>query len=272
MEQPPSSGLEQREDIAKVERFLSGAADRYRAEGVPLSDDGRIDMASYKAMYPDVGKDLERDREWESEWFGGLPEEAAREKRRLMEGEQLEMLACAILIKNLGERFVVARTSPHDDRVNKVDTIILDKETGNLVCAFDEVSDTSGANYEKKQTLVRDRNLKGGAALKYGIGVKGDSGKQAIVPAAAEHLPLFYLAVPGDRVKKGIQEFVADPVRQSDFEERLFSYFLATIGAQIGALELYHRRLDPELKKKLDGFKAVVGSFNAKSAKKGLLT
>lgn len=268
MEQPPSSGLEQGEDVAKVERFLESAATRYRAEGVPLGNDGRIDMASYKGLYPDVAKDLERNRDWEKEWSGGLPEEAVREKRRLTEGEQLEMLSYAILTKNLGEQFVVARTSPHDDRVNKVDTIILDRKTGNLVCAFDEVGDASGVNYEKKQTLVRDRNLKGGASLKYGIGVKKEKEKQEIVPAAAEHLPLFYLAVPGDRVKKGMTEFVADPVRQSEFEQRLFSYFLATISAQIGALELYHRRLDPELKKKLEGFKSVVASISLKQGRR----
>ncbi len=64
-----------------------------------------------------------------------------------------------------------------------------------------------------------------------------------------------------------MKEFVADPERQSDFEERLFSYFLATIGAQIGALELYQARLNPELKKKLEDFKTVVASFNAKQTK-----
>lgn len=94
-----------------------------------------------------------------------------------------------------------------------------------------------------------------------------EGNKKEIVPAVAEHLPLFYLAVPGDRIQKGVKEFVADPVIQSEFEERLFTYFLATIGAQIKALDLYHRRLDPELKKKLDGFKTVVSSFDARPAK-----
>ena len=269
MERPPSSGVEQEEDIAKVKRFLESAATRCRAEGVPLGNDGRIDMASYKGLHSDVENDLERNRDWAEEWSGGLSEEAAQEKRRHTEGEQLEMLAYAILSKNLGEEFVVARTSPHDDRVNKVDTIILEKVTGNLVCAFDEVGDASGLNYEKKQTLVRDRNLKGGASLKYGIGIRGEKGKQKIVPSIAEHLPLFYLAVPGDRVKKGMKEFVADPAQQSEFEKRLFSYFLATINAQIGALELYHRRLDPELKKNLEGFKNVVALLSGTQAKKG---
>ena len=144
MEQQNSSSSEQESDIAKIERFSADVAAHYRAEGIPLSDDGRIDMAMYKGLHHDVAKDLERNRDWEKGWFSGLSAEEAREKKRLTEGEQLEMLAYAILAKNLGEQFVVARTSPHDDRVNKVDTIILDRKTGNLVCAFDEVGDASG--------------------------------------------------------------------------------------------------------------------------------
>jgi hypothetical protein len=269
MERPSAQNFEQERDVAKVERFLADAAARQRATGVPVGDDGRIDMTLYRGFYPsaDIEQDLQRNREWEAEWSGGRPEEEMRKERRLREGNQLEMLACAIFGKNLGEQFIVVRTSPHDDRAHKADVAILDRTTGSLVCAFDEVGDASGEKYEKKQTLVRDKNLTGGVSLKYGIGVHAEQGKEKIVPSAAEHLPLFYIAVPSDRIRKGMEEFIADPIRQSEFEERLFSYFLATISAQIGALELYQARLDPELKKKLGAFKDVVGSFNAKQTK-----
>ncbi len=226
-------------------------------------------MTLYGGLYQnaDIERDLKRNREWEDEWSGGRPEEEVRKEKRFREGNQLEMLACAIFSKNLGERFVVARTSPHDDRAHKADVVILDRKTGSLVCAFDEIGDISSPRYEEKLTLVRDRNLAGGISLKYGIGVHREQDQEKIVPSTAEHLPLFYIVVPPDRIKKGMKEFVADPVRQSDFEERLFSYFLATIGAQIGALELYQARLNPELKKKLEDFKTVVASFNAKQTK-----
>jgi len=269
MERPPISKAEQGDAITKVEQFLADAAARQRAAGVPVGSNGRIDMTLYKGLYPsvDIERDSQRNREWEAEWSGGLPEEKLQKKRRRREGEQLEMLAYAIFSKNLGEQFVVVRTSPHDDRANKVDVVILDRKTGNLVCAFDEVGDAKTEKYREKRTLVRDRNLAGGISLKYGIGIDAERGKNEVVLSAAEHLPLFYIAVPPDLIKEGMKQFIADPVRQSDFEERLFTYFLATIGEQISALELYRARLNPELQENMEDFKGVVASFSARQAK-----
>ncbi len=82
---------------------------------------------------------------------------------------------------------------------------------------------------------------------------------------SVHHIPLFYLAVPSDRIKKGMQEFIDDPERQSDFEQRLFQYFVLTINAQIGALNLYQNRLDPEFRKRLEDFKNVIDSLDVES-------
>lgn len=258
------NGFERHDNVAKVEKFLAQMAARYGENGVPVGEDGRIDENFYKELYSDeeVEKDLQGNRQWEKNWHGDLSAEEIQKKKRLAEGEQLEMLACAMFIKNLGEKFVVVRSSPHDDRINKVDTIILDRETGNLVCAFDEVGDTSGVDYEEKQNLVREKNLNNGASLKYGISVReGNDGKKETVPSEVHHIPLFYLALPSSRIKKGIEEFVADPVQQSEFEKRLFLYFTSTIIAQIDALNLYQKRLDPELRKRLEDFKNVISSL-----------
>ena len=265
-EKPNISGFERNEGIAKVEQYIEQATATYRAENIPIGNDGRIDMAAYRELYPDVEKDLTRNREWEKEWFKDVSPAEVPEQRRKREGEQLEMLASAILMKNLPDKFVVARASAHDDRVNKVDTVILDKTTGTLVCAFDEVGDTNGVDYEKKQGLVREHNLKGGASLKYGIGIGEKNGKRAVVPSSATNIPLFYIALPSDRIKKGVQEFLPEE-NQSDFEEKLFFYFIATITAQIQALELYEKRLNPSLKEKLVAFKAIVVSLSNRKRK-----
>ncbi len=261
-EQPKTPAFEGEPDIAKIENFIEGVSSRYRDEGIPLGHNGRIDMAAYKKLYFDAEKDIIWSREWEREWFGNVPEAEAQEKRRRTEGEQLEMLAYAVFTKNLGERFVVARSSPHDDRTNKVDTVILDRATGNLVCAFDEVGATSGADFEKKQNLVQEHNLKGGASLKYGIGIDEREKNGKVILSSADRLPLFYIALPPDRIKKGLKEFIPDPVNQSDFEKKLFAYFVAAISAQITALELYSKRLNPDLKKKLDGFRDVMDTLS----------
>lgn len=264
MFEKPGNAQAEQEDTGKLERFIETLAESYRAVEVPIGNDGRIDMQEYREMYSDVAKDLQRNQEWEAEW----QKQGQSMDRRETDGEKLEMLAYAIFAKNLGEQFIVARTSPHDDRVNKIDTLLLDSRTGNLVCAFDEVGDTSGTIYEKKQAAVQERNLKGGTSLKYGIGIDEKNGEKHIVLSSAANVPIFYVALPKDRIEKGIKEFVPDMQRQSDFEEKLFAYFVATLSAQVKGIELYSGRLNPDLKEKLGSFKKVLDDLNSKKAKK----
>jgi hypothetical protein len=254
----------EQDHIGKLEHFIEKLAESYRSIEIPIGNDGRIDMQEYTEMYSDVAKDLQRNQEWEAEW----QKQGQSADRRETDGEKLEMLAYAIFAKNLGEQFIVARTSPHDDRVNKIDTLLLDSQTGNLVCAFDEVGDTSGPIYEKKQALVQERNLKGGTSLKYGLGIDERNGEKRAVLSSATNVPIFYVALPKDRIEKGIKEFMPDMQQQSDFEEKLFAYFMATLSAQVKGLELYSGRLNPDLKTKLVNFKKVLNDFPLKKQKK----
>ena len=267
-ERIPVSGGETEDHLKKIEGFIEAIAAGYRTEGIPIDDGGRIDMKAYQSLYPDVNQDIERDKEWGREWHGDLSEEAVHGERRRTEGEQLEMLAYAIFAKNLRNRFVVARTASHDDRKNKVDTVLLERATGNLVCAFDEVGDTTGVDYERKQAIIQKHNLEGGASLKYGLSIEIRDGNPAIVPAPGNNIPLFYIALPSDRIKKGLIEFRPETENQSDFESKLFTYFMATLAAQINGLELYSGRLNPELKAKLVAFKKIVNELNSKGEKK----
>jgi hypothetical protein len=259
---------EREENLRKVEAFIRTTAEAYRTEGIPVGDDGRLEMSAYADLYPDVAKDVERNQMWEAEWHGNASGETQNnQERRQTEGEQLEMLAQAVFAKNLDSRFVVLRSTRHDDRVGKVDTLIFERGTGNLICAFDEVGDTSGVDYEKKQALVQKHNLDGGASLKYGLGIEKRDGKQMIVPATNDHIPLFYIALPGDHIRKGIAEFRPESDAQSEFETMLFDYFIATLSAQVNGLELYGNRLHPALKEKLAAFKNTLGELNSKSEK-----
>jgi hypothetical protein len=259
-ERPNTAVFEQTEGIAKVAQYIEHVAAAYRAEHIPVGNDGRIDMAAYRNLYPDVDKDLARNSEWEKEWFQNIPPSEIPARRREREGEQLEMLAHAILVKNLPKEFLVVRASPHDDRANKVDTVILDRATGTLVCAFDEVGTTSGVDYEAKQQHVQEHNLKGGATLKYGMKMEEKNGKKEVMLSSVSNIPLFYIALPSDRIKKGVQEFLPGE-NQSDFEKNLFSYFMAAITLQIHGLELYEQRLNPDLKEKLTAFKKITASL-----------
>ncbi len=262
-DRPSVFGGEKRDGIEKLERFIETATAKYREENIPIGSDVRIDMEAYAGLYKNLPDDLAAAKKHEEEWHGNNPEEA-KEKRLQSDGERLEMLALALFVKNLGERFVVARSSPHDDYVNKVDTILLDRKTGTLVCAFDEIGDTMNADYQHKLETVKQHNLKGGAALKYGLAVKAQEGeKRKIIPSSVEHIPLFYIALNQDRIEKGIREFMPDG--QSEVEKKLFEYFTLAIQMQINNLESYDRRLHPELKEKLDAFKTVMSNLKEKS-------
>ncbi len=238
----------------ELRKFIESIGAEYRAENIPIGDDGRIMMAAYKGIYPNVDSDINRTAEWREH----------DDPNRL--GEKLEMLAYAIFHKNLKSKFVVARASHHDDQVKKVDTILFDKETGNLVCAFDEVGADEGIRYEGKKNDVLDRNLKdGGASLKYSLVLKETEGSKEIALGNSEHIPIFYIALPKNRIEKGIQEFNPSPTEQSDHEKKLFEYFILALSLQVKGLELDGGALlNPNLKRKLDDFKNVVDRLQSK--------
>ncbi len=249
------SGRENKENLGRLVEFIRSVSRELREkENVPVGPDGRIDMSAFP--YPDAAEDIRRARAWQVEWLGNLPEEEMGKKRLRSEGEQLELLAHAVLYKNLGKDFIVVRSSLHDDRKNGVDTILLEKKTGNLICAFDEVGSSSGADFETKQQKVFSKNAnEQGARLKYGITYQNGG----IKLETAENLPIFYIALPADKINKGIQEFNPSP-EQSDFEKKLFDYFIATLRAQAKGLRLYTARLDEKLKKRLDIFEKALDS------------
>ncbi len=165
------------ERIGKLRQFIETIAAEYKRGGVPIGSDGRIDMSAFVGIYPDVDKDQDGVRRRFRDWYGGFSDKEAQEQRLLSDGEKLEMLIYVILHKNLGSEFVVARSSEHDDHIHGVDQLLLERTTGNIICAFDEVGDTTGANYEKKAAVVQDHNVhRGGATIKYGLKLEDEGG------------------------------------------------------------------------------------------------
>ncbi len=134
----------------------------------------------------------------------GLKERVLKEETY---GEACEMLATAVLQKNLPEGFIAMRTSEYDDISNGMDTVILDKNTGNIVCAIDEIGQNKGARYEKKVDNTMKRNLKGGGLLKYGVSLDSRSSggnKPEFKRGRAWNIPLFYCAFPESAAKAAL--------------------------------------------------------------------
>lgn len=250
------------QERAKLTCFMKDIAEGLRIDRVPVTEDCRIDMGAFSSVYSQsvIAENMAWVREREAEEYPGLSAEEIKTERLKRDGEGLEMLKTAIFTKNLGPEFIVVRASYYDDKKG-IDNIILEKETGNIVCALDEVADTSGGRYQEKTERVLDRNRKkhgSGGTLKYGIRIENNKdGKKRLCLDRVENIPLFYLALPKRHLRRGLKEFVPSFEKNSDYERRLFSYFITSLSAQIDFLKL-EQNLNPELKNRLIYFEKTI--------------
>lgn len=264
--------LEQREPaeksleyIRRVAAFIRSAAEKLREDDrLPVRNDGRIDMSAFSDVHPDLKKDEQTVRKWQKEWHGNLTENELEEERLKSDGEKLELLKSAIFTKNLGSEFIVTRASLYDDIKNGIDNVLIERHTGYVVCALDEISTTSGVELETKKERVLKRNMAaGGATLKYGIILKDIGGQKQFTLGRIEHIPVFYIALPKEHIEKGLENFSASG--QSDFEKSLFEYFISTLHAQVKGLELFNLRLDSALKERAHAFRGMLDSHIRKT-------
>ncbi len=246
------------ESIEKVCGFIAENSERLRKEGVPVDNDCRLDMEAFLKIYGDnaVENDRRLIKEYEAKWHPDIPAEDIAGKKKETSGEKLEILITALFAKFLGDKFIVVRSSLYDDVKNGIDNVVLEKESGTLICAFDEIANISDSDYEEKRDKILTKNRKGGVKLKYGIKIKDDKVKLA----EGTGVPIFYLALPEKHLEEGIKEFMPSFGEKSEYEINLFKYFLSSIENQYRLLEL-ERKLDPSLKERLILFKRTIDQF-----------
>lgn len=144
-----------------------------------------------------------------------------REERSQGLAEGWEMLSTALFHKAFGDRMIVARASAFDDIANGVDTVIIDKESGDIICAFDELHEVQGAvlsekRREMKRVAMKQKNNTGGVTLSYGF-KKTQAG---FTPTSMTHVPVLCLSVETEPLKRILYGFSAEG-NLSD-EERAF--------------------------------------------------
>lgn len=154
-----------------------------------LDESGSIFMSG-----EDANKDLQFVNNLESNW--------AREQHKTIEDWCLakeknpatitEMAVTLSLHRLLENRFIVARASSYDDYVNHVDNVLIDKETGAVVCGFDEVLGHDGDDGgEKKREKINKILNHGGASLKYGATITNGE----IERKELKNIPTFFLSL-----------------------------------------------------------------------------
>ncbi|MDD5626148.1 MAG: hypothetical protein PHG83_03215 [Patescibacteria group bacterium] len=243
------------EKVKEMEKFLKTIAEKLREEGVPVDDDCRINPNSFRKLcskeeIEDMERDAKRINRYKSD-----PKWTPEEQKNKRDGEKLEMFKTAIFNKFLKDKFIVVRSSQKDDIDNGVDNVIIEKETGNIVSAFDEVAtfnyddNQNDPRYEKKANNVIGKN-KNGVSIEYGFSV--DKNKKIQLIKDIKNIPIFYLALPQKKLEEGIMNFKPDSI--SKCEENFFNFFIGNIIIQMKSLES-RKDINLECQNKLKLFK-----------------
>lgn len=253
--------------IERLKGEIKDIATGLQQEGVPVDNENRIDVDKFGGIYSrgsiQLDKNWVRDlkQRWEDaavsdykmSWLYGREQVKQKVAQENPMGKVWEMLSTKILHQNLGKDFIVARTSEYDDARYKVDNILLDRKTGHIVCAFDEIDTKGSGRFEEKKQKVSNRNIKrGGTDLKYGISFEEKAGKMELKKGAVFQIPLFYMAISEEKLKKTL----ANPGN----EKEVFKNMVESIKEQIKEINekgpVHHK-----LKSRLDFFEKVIEKF-----------
>ncbi len=266
-----------KEKIKELEGFLKKLSEQLRKEGLPVEDNCRISEKEYiffeenfnnrryflskekaKELYSlnKIKEDQEKILEKEKEWFQEENKEIIEEKRKKKVGEQFEMLKTAILNKFLNDKFYIIRANLFDDIFNKVDNVIIEKETGKTICAFDEIGDINSERFLEKKDKVLLKN-KDGVKLKYGLKIQ--EGK--IFLGEIKNLPIFYLAFDFNHFNKVLNSFSSNLKEKSDCEQKAFEFFITLISKEIN--DLYKKRIEinPEVLENIEHFSKILKKY-----------
>lgn len=181
----------------------------------------------------------------------GIVEEH-RKKKELSKSNQAEMVITALMHKMLKERFLVVRSSVFDDYKNGADNLILDKETGAVICAFDEVLENQSDKERApvKIEKIKKKALLGGTEAKYGIALK----EKKLVRDKVRNIPVFYLTLESKDLQKLTDDLYEGKGKPTIREDALFAHLVASIKEQRNML--LSLNLPPVMKKKLSEFEA----------------
>lgn len=178
--------------------------------------------------------------------------EMHRQKKEESKSNQAEMAITALMHKILKERFLVVRASIFDDYKNGIDNLILDKETGAVICAFDEVLENDSdrnRGISKKVEKIKKSAVLGGTRAKYGVSLVD----KKIVRATSRNIPVFYITLESkDLVNLTNDLYYSSNGEITETEKRLFNHLVSSIAEQKSMLEKL--TLPPIMTKKLADF------------------
>ncbi len=255
-----------------VERFLDDSCairtECFGSEGGKIYDDASIREDEH---YVDT-----KEREWAGWWNETVRKEVYekngidteedavkdwKERRERHASVQFEKVVTVILHKMLGEDFLVLHASAYDDYKNGIDNLIVNKATGDVVCAFDELnySERDTERQAKKIARVKERAARGGSQVKYGASVE----KGKLVMERIQNVPLFFLTLPESSLRDIMKGMDYSPDSASPAERKAFEGLMKCLKDQIGMLE--GEKVHPEVEKRIKRFEETLKAIDARN-------
>lgn len=129
----------------------------------------------------------------------------------------------------LRSEFIVVRASTYDDYKNGADQLIIDKQTGAVICGLDDVlgheGDDGGA---KKASLLAKRMTEGGATVKYGIATSEDGLKCK----SFSNVPLFYFSLSKEELGRLLMYLESGSTVLSQEAQEIYSKLVQSLASQ----------------------------------------
>jgi uncharacterized Zn finger protein (UPF0148 family) len=210
-----------------------------------LNPDGTISMEGFAAENGGIYSQAEVDRDL-ADVYGnevsnsvshglkyGSPEQQARvkdwqESREKSKSNQVEMVIMVLLHKILSEEFLVVRSAKLDDYASGVDMLIVNRKTGAVICAIDDVH-KEGEDDSKKAEKTRRIADKGGTTVRYGLASRNNELKRTKL----EHVPVFYLGLNSEQFNELLNAMGSGIGSAASAKEiEIFSQFVQALETQ----------------------------------------
>jgi hypothetical protein len=118
-------------------------------------------------------------------------------------GNLAEVAATMLLHRGLREQFLVVRTAAYDDLKHGLDTMVVNKETGEVICAFDEVmGGENDPRVKEKQLRQQEAIERGGVDLDYGFTLS----ESKMIKRSFKNVPVFRLRLGRVEVNAALSE------------------------------------------------------------------
>ena len=233
-----------KQEKEKLSSLMAAVVEHYGPLGVKLTPDGRINSSKFLSCRN--GRELRIHESYVEKKEQDISMRAIVEDSQQLEDSDLfEQLVPILFTKIMPDKFIAVRSAKYDDYTHGVDTVIIDRDTGEVLCSVDECTSDSRSAPVDKVKKVLNTNLHG-TELSYGF--KRVSNNSFVPVKACRDFPLCFLSLPRDDVRLAISMLREDLSDVSDFEKEVFQRLVRGLCTSLKSIQQRTRSQGQEAK------------------------